>query len=83
MEELNIIEAVNMPVGTEIQKPISFMEALKAFNNGKTIRCIYEGDEYFYKWGIGYMLIDEDKNPISSTEILNGEWYIEGDGEYE
>ena len=72
-----------MPVGTEKQKPVSFMKALKAFDNGKTIRCIYEGDEYFYKWGAGYMLADEDKNPISSTEILNGEWYIEGDDEDE
>lgn len=126
-KELNILQAIEMPVGTEfevvfnngnkrliktvldknrnfvaewagnlegathdfvtakfipIQKPVSFMEAVKAYSDGKTIRCDYKefnGEETtnIYKYGgIDKPIEDTCNFGISTREILNGKWYI-------
>ena len=63
-----------------VQKPVSFMEAVKS---GKTIRCDYKefnGEETtnIYKYGgIDKPIEDTCNFGISTREILNGKWYIE------
>ena len=122
-KELNIIEASNMPVGTEfevvysngkkemvfidsfgifpyskndacmmssslslinakfipVNKPVSFMEAVKAFDKGKRIKSVLP-DGAIQHYGIDYnwqLLKDENGLGVTSDEILNGKWYIE------
>lgn len=85
------VERYGIPDGewTLIQNPVTFMEAIKAYNEGKTIKCTWleEGSEQscFYKpqeiFG-NYSfseLIDNDRAIITQTEILKGKWYIEED----
>lgn len=64
-----------------VQEPVSFMEAVKAYAEGKTIRCerklditIYDPNNRIHnpQW-----LVDNNRNPICSHEILNGQWFIE------
>lgn len=65
-----------------VEKPVSFMEAIKAFNKGKTIKCEleygevikYEIDEYNKG-----SLVDEEGGAITSYEILEGKWFVEED----
>ncbi|AIY80095.1 hypothetical protein U728_1112 [Clostridium botulinum 202F] len=135
-KELNILQAIEMPVGTEfevildgekynmnakitkakvvgkkqlvwdnrayievvindsilnakfipIQQPVSFMEAIKAYNNEhKTIfnkRKNYVGRYHTYKYCNAKergSLFDENAGTICSYEILNCEWYIQED----
>ena len=59
------------------------MEAVKAFDEGKTIYSKTKGRKYFfgeYKCedcdGHSY-IVDVNGNPITAHEILNLEWYIE------
>ena len=122
-KELNIIEAVNMPVGTEfevffksgrkgtqkvivseelgshkliwedgkdvksygciinakfipVQKPVSFMEAIKARYEGKTIKVVLRNNERIYEDNSAG-LKDQNGGYLTPLEILEGKWYIE------
>lgn len=81
-KEYNILEAIKMPVGTEFEKPVSFMKAIKAYTNGKDIKCEFNSSSpiiYKNKYcedECVNILHDNYGNGISVEEILNGEWYI-------
>ncbi|HUV85002.1 MAG TPA: hypothetical protein VMV86_04785 [Methanosarcinales archaeon] len=71
---------------TLIQQPISFMEAVKAYEKGKTIRCELEGKSYkyifqakSYKNKSPFFRGDADGYYMTTAEILDGKWYIEED----
>ena len=64
------------------EKPVSFIEALKAYTNGKNIMCEHNGGCSIYKNkfcedNCVNILNDDYGDGISVEEILNGEWYIE------
>lgn len=73
----------------QVQNPVSFIEAVKAYSYGKTIRCCYKefnGEETtnIYKDGDIDAIIEDTCNfGISPREILNGKWYIEEELENE
>ena len=64
-------------------KPVSFMEAIKAYSEGKTIKCYYEEttgvkQRSIYEHGkMDEGIKDETRCSISPAEILRGTWYIE------
>jgi hypothetical protein len=73
-----------------VQQPVSFMDAVKAYSEGKTIRCEfigYNGKKYttIYddkKENSKYnQLVDNNSDvvsdPVCCEEILNGTWYVE------
>jgi hypothetical protein len=72
-----------------VQQPVSFLEAVKAYAEGKTISCnigkrtyVYRPNEkakVFNSMG-GYLLVDvyNENEAISTEEILKGEWFIGG-----
>jgi len=62
-----------------IVKPVDFMTAIKAFNEGKNIYCEYNKHLFCYKADKCGKLIDEYGEPIEAYAILNGKWYIDGD----
>ena len=70
---------------TLIQQPIPFMEAAKAYSEGKTIRCerkdIKEDSIYEFKGISNSPMTDETGNPVSCVEILEGRWYVEDSNE--
>ena len=65
---------------TLIQEPVSFMEAVNAYDKGRTIKCecstfgirVYKPVEH-----INSSLIDNNRVAITPMEILSGTWYIE------
>jgi hypothetical protein len=67
-------------------KPVSFMEAAEAHDNGKTIICESGKQRYIYKpaledkCSIGFQLntfiIGNSKSPITSGEIIRCKWFI-------
>lgn len=57
-----------------VQQPVSFMEAIKALNDGNSIYNIRESITHYYKHN--YALSDEKRKPINTSEILEGTWYI-------
>lgn len=68
------------------RKPVLFLNAIKAYEEGKTIRCEiakdYEGVCNKYKRDDdrncgGYNIINLSGVPIGTREILEGKWYIE------
>lgn len=69
---------INIPVNTKWtleQQPVSFMEAIKTFREGKEIYC--KLDKYTYTFRTGFMeLKDVDGNPITPREIVDGKWFI-------
>ena len=63
------------------EKPVSFIEAIKAYTNDKDIMCELNGGHIVYKNkfckdNCVNILRDNYGNGISAEEILNGEWYI-------
>jgi hypothetical protein len=55
-------------------KPVPFMDAVKAYSEGKTIRCEWGGDVYRYT---GDRMIDHRADAVCPDEILHGTWTIE------
>jgi hypothetical protein len=62
-----------------VQEPVSFMEAVKAFRNDKTIYCIKDECKRIFNGRKQFELKDNNGQYITSAEILNGKWFIEGD----
>jgi hypothetical protein len=66
-----------------IQQPVPFMEAVKAYSEGKTIRCECNCFTapvvciYTIRGGNGAMFEDENNHVLTTGEILHGKWYIE------
>lgn len=65
-----------------VEKPVSFIEAIKAYTNGRDIMCELEGSHIIYKNefcedNCVNILHDNYRSGISAEEILNGEWYID------
>jgi hypothetical protein len=61
-----------------IQQPVTFIEAVKAYAEGKTIRCEFGNIDYIYKpTELSGRLVDQNKIAIGESEILEGTWYIE------
>jgi hypothetical protein len=65
-----------------VQEPVDFIEAMKAYREGKNIYCLWGGYKYFYVHDkYGNKLIDIAGTTISISEILEGKWYIQEDEE--
>ena len=65
-----------------IEDPVAFMDAIKAYNKGKTIKCNFNGDVLYYVPGDDFTynsLEDTTGYCISLQEILNGAWFIESE----
>mgnify|MGYP000915224407 FL=1 len=60
----------------EVKEPVSFMEAVEAFDEGEDIYCLLEGEKYVYRSCNFGLVEEENKTPITPVEILKGEWYI-------
>lgn len=58
-----------------VGKEVNFMEAVKAFSEGKKIKSVFEGAECVYN-GNSSCLEDDYGIAISDYEILEGKWYI-------
>lgn len=54
---------------------VSFMEAVQAKKDCKTVRCEYDGGVYIYK-GESSWFADIKQNAICYGEILEGKWFI-------
>jgi len=59
-----------------IPQPVSFMEAVEAYSEGKTVECKHDGQMHNYKISRGFGMTDENADAINHDEILRGEWYI-------
>jgi hypothetical protein len=61
-----------------IQQPIPFMEAVKAYSEGKTIRCELGMQTSTYPSnGIPDCMVDKEHNlAVSCREIMEGKWFI-------
>lgn len=59
-----------------IQKSVSFMEAVKAFSEGKVIECELDDERIIYGDEYKNQLMDSNNLAIGPDEILNGKWYI-------
>jgi hypothetical protein len=71
-----------------VQQPVSFMEAVKAYHEGKTIYSISIDNSvrntYSKQSAVSNYLIDACGNTITSHEILSYKWFIEdGEGDYD
>lgn len=80
--DVSVVEcAGNLKVNEEwilVQQPVSFMEAIRTFREGKIIHC--KLDKYTYTFHTGFMeLKDVDGNAITPREIVDGKWFI-GEG---
>ncbi len=73
-----------------IQQPVDFLTAVKAYSEGKTIRCeIGNNEPSFYSREVAISvltgkkiygstcLIDNHGGTITTEEILEGTWYVE------
>jgi len=81
------MHGLNLSIEWElVQQPIPFLEAVKAYSEGKTIRCEWgNGLRSVYKNGTMVKALIEItfgvKIPICPKEILQGVWYMEDDNE--
>ena len=65
-----------------VEKPVSFIEAIKAYTKGRDIMCEHNGGCSIYRNkycedNCVNILNDDYGDGISAEEILNGEWYID------
>jgi hypothetical protein len=67
-----------------IQQPVDFLTAVKAYSEGKTIRCELKGEITVYrpsfkslKQRLMFELKGGHTRTVDADEILNGTWYIE------
>lgn len=60
----------------EEPKEVSFIEAVKAFHEGKTIKSKLKFEHTYNKNENGNTLIDENENAVSSEEIIYSKWFI-------
>lgn len=63
------------------EKPVSFIEAIKAYKNGKDIKCCYDNHySIFYnnynECNTYNFIKGDDDEGISLEEMLCGKWYI-------
>jgi len=63
-------------IWTLVQQPVTFMDAIRAFDNGKIIKSVNIEFESIYSRE-NNDLIDQDNESISAGEILSATWYIE------
>ena len=59
-----------------IQKPVPFIEAIKARYEGKTIKVVLRNNERIYEDNSAG-LKDQNGGYLTPLEILEGKWYIE------
>jgi len=59
--------------------PVGFMEAVKAYSEGKTIWCNSTYGIRIYTKGTSYSLHDDKGGIVTSIEILEGKWFIKED----
>jgi hypothetical protein len=66
-----------------IQQEVPFMEAVKAYSEGKAIKCeLGSCISTFDPKGIPNCIVDKENNlAVSCREILNGKWYVEDSNE--
>ena len=66
----------------EVPQEVTWQEALEAWANGKTVKCIARGyDNVYQKYDAindcdDSFLVEENGNPVDAYEILEGRWYI-------
>jgi hypothetical protein len=75
----NVISITSRTELDEINQPVPFMEAAKAFDEGKKVTCktAEHGTRTYKKeFPNGTQMIDHIKIAVSTTEILRGEWTI-------
>ena len=61
-----------------VQEPVSFMEAVKAYAEKKTIKCISKyGEREYHYCCTNTGMVDNIGSAMSPEEILHGKWYIE------
>lgn len=67
----------------EVQEPIGFMEAMNAYDIGRTVYCKIGQETYTYESKDKNNIFDEiedDKGThLSLQEVLNGTWYIKNE----
>lgn len=77
----DIIQAKFIPLPKEIE--VSFMEAIKAYGEGKTIICKIGNNQTKFKPQALFTddnpILDEFEDGITAKEILEGKWYIIND----
>ena len=60
----------------EVKQPVTWQEALEAWVNGKRVICKLNEETYAYHISC-LLLVDQDANALSDSEIQRGTWYIE------
>jgi hypothetical protein len=63
----------------EVKEAVSFKEAIKSLDEGKTVYCEVDNRKFTYKQPRTYIteIRSEEAGCISIKEILEGKWYIE------
>lgn len=78
--EYDIISQVFNLIGQKyklIEEPVTLQEAMAAFENGETIKCIIDDCEHIYEpTNTRFDIVDINGVAITTYEILKGIWYI-------
>lgn len=64
----------------EVEQPVTWQEAIKAWANFKRVRCELDGKTWTYDYQLfksNGILALEDGNAMSPLEITEGKWFIE------
>lgn len=57
-------------------REVNVKEAIRAFHNGEKVCCEANGFTYNYASQGSHCLRDDEGEPVSSDELLNGKWFI-------